>query len=178
MSFGEGASGISENVALTQREVGRSDNNEAEGVSHPDASRAGRIGSMVMYGSIGEDVRPLGIVPRFIPRKRKLPASRLFRRGGENLSPSVDPFERQINRAFTDGPCAMTNTSVHSNHVPRQEFDRSIIKVNEESAFQRKKALIGIRMTVPGVSLSHGTYSNFMIIDPCNWVIIVAFRPC
>jgi hypothetical protein len=29
MSFGEGVSEVSENVALTQREVGRSDNNEA-----------------------------------------------------------------------------------------------------------------------------------------------------
>jgi hypothetical protein len=40
MSFGEGVSEVSENVALTQRDVGRSDNNEGKGISHSDASRA------------------------------------------------------------------------------------------------------------------------------------------
>lgn len=72
----------------------------------------------------------------------------------------------------------MTNTSIHSDHVPRQELDRSIIKINEETAFQRQKALIGVRMTVPTISLSHSAYTNFMIIDVSNWVVIVAFHHC
>jgi hypothetical protein len=59
----------------------------------------------------------------------------------------------------------MTNASIDSDHVAWQEFDSSVIKINEEATFQRQEALIGIRMTVPMVTLGHGAYTNFMIID-------------
>jgi len=59
----------------------------------------------------------------------------------------------------------MPDTSIDSDHVPWQELDSSVIKIDEKAAFQRNEALIRIRMTVPMVSLGHGAYTNFMIID-------------
>ena len=67
----------------------------------------------------------------------------------------------------------MTNSPVHRDHMPRPELDSLVIKIDEEAAFQRKKSLIGVGMTVPMICLSHSTYANFMIVDFGNSVVVV-----
>src|SRR5216684_4151229 len=103
-------------------------------------------------------------------------ANRLLPRRGKHLAPCASALERKINRTFTDWSCAMTNAPVHSDQMPRQELDRSIVKINEEAALQCQETLIGVGMTVPMISLSHRAYPNFMIIDLSNWMVIVALR--
>jgi hypothetical protein len=68
----------------------------------------------------------------------------------------------------------MTDASIDGDHMPRREFDGSIIKVNEETSLQCQKTLIGVGMTVPMISLCHGAYTNFMIVDLGNRVVFVA----
>jgi len=48
----------------------------------------------------------------------------------------------------------MTKRLVNSDHMPRQELDSAIVKINEEAAFQCQKTLIGVGVTVPMISLS------------------------
>jgi hypothetical protein len=60
--------------------------------------------------------------------------------------------------------------------MSRQELDSSIVKINVEAAFQSKKALIGVGMTVPMIGLSHGAYTNLMIVDFSDGMVIVALR--
>ena len=70
----------------------------------------------------------------------------------------------------------MTNASVHSNHLPRQELNSSIVEINEESPFQRQKSLIRVWMTMPVVSLGHDAYADFVIVDLGNGMVVVAVR--
>src|SRR5258708_3200264 len=104
--------------------------------------------------------------------------NRLLPRRGNPLAPCASPLERKINRTFTYWPGTMTNASVHSDHMPRQELDRSIVKINEEAALQFQKTLIEVGMTVPMINLSHRAYPNFMIVNFSNWVVIVALPRC
>jgi hypothetical protein len=59
----------------------------------------------------------------------------------------------------------MTNAFVNGDHMPRRKLDSAIIKINEEAAFQCQKTFIGVGMTVPMISLSHGADAHFMIVD-------------
>jgi hypothetical protein len=70
----------------------------------------------------------------------------------------------------------MTNTSVDSDHMARPKLDSPIIKINEEAAFQCEKTLVGIGMTVPMIRLSHRAYAHFVVVDPGNWMVVVAIR--
>lgn len=97
-----------------------------------------------------------------------------IRWGRKHLAPRVSPLEREIDRSFAHWPCTMTNASIHREHLPWQQFDGSIVKINEEAAFQHEKTFIGVGMTVPMISLSHSTYTDFMIVDFRYGVIVVA----
>ena len=72
----------------------------------------------------------------------------------------------------------MANASLDSDHVPRQELDASVIKINKQATFQCKKTLIGVGMTVPMISLGHDAYTNLVIVDISDWMVILALRRC
>src|SRR5882724_4911921 len=111
-------------------------------------------------------------------RRPRVSANRVLPGRGKRLAPCTSSLERKIHRTFTNWSCAMTNASVNSDHMPRQELDSAIVKINEEAAFQCQKTLIGVGVTVPMISLSHSAYTNFMIVDLSNWMVIVALRRC
>jgi hypothetical protein len=110
--------------------------------------------------------------------KRVCMIEEVLARRGKHLAPCASPLERKIDRTFTDWSRTMTNASVNSDHMPRQELDSSVVKINEQAAFQCQKTLIGVGMTVPMISLSHSAYTNFMIVDFSHWMVIVALRRC
>lgn len=89
-------------------------------------------------------------------------------RRGKHVAPRASPLERKIDRTLTNWSCTMANAAVNGDHMPWQELDSSIVKINEEPAFQCQETLIGVRMTVPMVSLRHSAYTNFMIVDFSN----------
>ena len=72
----------------------------------------------------------------------------------------------------------MTDASINGDHMTRRELDGLIVKINEEAAFHCQKTLIGVGMTVPMIRRGHSAYTNFMIVDFSNWVVVVALRRC
>ena len=52
------------------------------------------------------------------------------------LAPCASSLEREIDRAFPDWSCAVTDAPVNRDHLPGQEFDSSIVEINKEAAFQ------------------------------------------
>jgi hypothetical protein len=54
--------------------------------------------------------------------------------------------------------------------------DGSIVKINEQPAFQRQGALVRARMATPVVSLGHRTDSGLMVVDPGNRMVVVPVR--
>jgi len=72
----------------------------------------------------------------------------------------------------------MTHASIHGDHLPGQKLDGSIVEVNKKATFQRQKHFVGVRMTVPRISLRHGADADFVIVDLSNGMIIVATGRC
>jgi len=100
----------------------------------------------------------------------------LFLWQGQRLAACPSPLKSNIDRTFADWSRTMTNASMNRDQMARQELDSVIIKVNEEAAFQCQKHLVRIRMTVPMVSLGHDAYTNFVIVDISNGMVVVALR--
>ena len=100
----------------------------------------------------------------------------LFLWRGHRLGACPSPLKSNIDRTFADWSRTMTNASMNRDQMPRQELDRVIIKIDEQAAFECQKHLVRIRMTVPMVSLGHNAYTNFVIVNISNGMVVVALR--
>lgn len=72
----------------------------------------------------------------------------------------------------------MANPAPDSNHVAGLEFDCLVIEVDEESAFQSEKALVGIGVTVPVTGHGHHADADFMIVDRGDGMVVVSICRC
>jgi hypothetical protein len=87
---------------------------------------------------------------------------------------SCRQLKREIHRPLAHRPRPMTNPARNRKHLSRLQLPRSAPKFNAEPSFNHQKRLIRVRMKVPVVRLNHRGYPNHMIVDLCDWMIVVS----